>query len=73
MLYSSRTEENEDEIKDKAEKINTKLRAIRMDVKMCKTIAVDSYKISRKYEQAKALIKQAEMEAKANEHKRRGR
>ena len=73
MLYSFRTEENENEVKDKAEKINIKLRAIRMDVKMCKAIAVDSYKISQKYEQAKVLIKQAEMEAKANEHKRRGR
>ena len=73
MLYSNRTEENADEVKDEAEKINTKLRELRKDVKMCKAIAVDSYKISRKYEQAKALIKQAELEVMQNEHKRRGR
>ena len=73
MLYSNRTEENADEVKDEAEKINTKLRELRKDVKMCKAIAVDSYKISRKYEQAKALIKQAELEVMQDEHKRRGR
>ena len=73
MLYSNRTEENADKVKDEAEKINTKLRELRKDVKMCKAIAVDSYKISRKYEQAKALIKQAELEVMQNEHKRRGR
>ena len=73
MLYSTRTEENEDEIKGKAEKINTKLRELRKDVKLCKAIAVDSYKISQKYSQAQALMKQAELEVMQDEHKRRGR
>ncbi len=73
LLYASRTEENADEVKDEADKINTKLRELRKEVKMCKAISVDSYKISQKYKQAKALIKQAELEVMQNEHKRRGR
>ena len=72
-LYASRTDENESEIKDKANEINKELQALRVDVRMCKSIAVDSYKIARKSQEVKNLLKQAEMEMKANEHKRRGR
>jgi hypothetical protein len=73
QLYASRTEENEPEVKEEAEKINAKLRALRVEVRMCKAIIKDSYRISEKYRQAKELQKQAEMEMKANEYKRRGR
>lgn len=72
-LYASRTDENESEIKEKVNEINKELQALRVDVRMCKSIAVDSYKIARKSQEVKNLLKQAEMEMKANEHKRRGR
>jgi hypothetical protein len=72
-LYSSRTEENEQEIKIEAEKINKKLCELRSDVRMCKAIAKDAYTISEKKKRANALIKQAEKEMIENEHKRRGR
>ena len=73
MLYASKTEDNEQEIKAKAQVINDELRELRKDVRMCTTISRDSYKISQKYQKAQELKNQAEMEAKANEHKRRGR
>ena len=72
-LYASRTDENESEIKEKANEINKELQSLRADVRMCKSIAVDSYKIARKSQEVKNQLKQAEMEMKANEHKRRGR
>ena len=72
-LYASRTEENETEIKEKAEKINEKLIKLRVDVRMCKAIFKDSYRISEKYSSANALKEQAEKEMKENEYKRRGR
>ncbi len=72
-LYASKTDENESEVKTKAKEINNELQALRIDVKMCKAIAVDSYKIAQKKEQVNNLLKQAEMEMRANEHKRRGR
>lgn len=72
-LYASKTDENESEVKTKAKEINNELQALRIDVKMCKAIAVDSYKIAHKKEQVNNLLKQAEMEMRANEHKRRGR
>ena len=72
-ILKNTTEENEPEVKEEAEKINAKLRALRVEVRMCKAIIKDSYRISEKYRQAKELKKQAEMEMKANEYKRRGR
>ena len=66
-------EENEQEVKAKAAEINAELRALRVEVRMCKNIAIDSYRISEKYKQAQELQKQAEREMMANEHKRRGR
>lgn len=72
-LYASKTDENESEVKTKAKEINNELQALRIDVKMCKAIAVDSYKIAHKKEQVNNLLKQAEMEMRANEHKRRSR
>ena len=72
-LYASKTEDNEQEIKSKAQAINDELRALRKEIKMCNAIALDSYKISQKQQKVQELQKQADMEAKANEHKRRGR
>lgn len=72
-LYASKNEDNEQEIKSKAQAINDELRALRKEIKMCNAIALDSYKISQKQQKVQELQKQAEMEAKANEHKRRGR
>ena len=73
LLYASKNEENEQEVKAKASEINAELRALRVEVRMCKNIAIDSYRISEKYKQAQELQKQAEREMMANEHKRRGR
>ena len=64
-LYASRTDENESEIKEKANEINKELQYLRADVRMCKAIAVDSYKISKKSQEVKNLLKQAEMEMRA--------
>ena len=64
-LYASRTDENESEIKEKVNEINKELQALRVDVQMCKSIAVDSYKIARKSQGVKNLLKQAEMEMRA--------
>lgn len=72
-LYSSKTDENETEIKEEASKINNELCALRADVRICKAIARDAYIISEKKKRANALIKQAEREMTGNEHKRRGR
>jgi hypothetical protein len=73
VLYESKTEDNEQEIKEKAKFINDELRNLRKEVRMCNSIAIDSYKIAKKHNMAQEMIKQAEMEEKANEHKRRGR
>ena len=73
QLYTSKTEENEFEVKQEAEKINIELKELRKDVRMCKAISKDAYKISEKKKCANALIKQAQKEMKENEHKRRGR
>ena len=73
MLYASKTEENEQEVKAKAQAINDELRELRKEVRMCNSISRDSYKISQKQQKAQELQQQAEMEANANEHKRRGR
>ncbi len=72
-LYATRTEENEPEIKARAEIINTELRTLRVDVRICKAIAKDAYRIAEKKRHIQNLIKQAEKEMKENEHKRRGR
>ncbi len=61
-LYSSKNEENEQAIKQEAEKINRELCALRSEVRMCKAIAIDAYRISEKKKYAEALIKQAERE-----------
>lgn len=73
LLYSSKNEDNEQEVQKQIEKINAELRKLRKEVKMCNAIALDSYKISQKQQKVQELINQAEMEAKANEHKRRSR
>ena len=72
-LYASKTEDNEQEIKIKAKAINDELRDLRKEIRLCNAISLDSYKISQKQQKAQELQKQAEMEANANEHKRRGR
>ena len=71
-LYAFRTEENEAEVKKEAEKINHKLRDLRSEVRMCKTITKDSYRISEIQKRANALITQAQKEMRENEHKLRG-
>lgn len=72
-LYSARTTENALEVKEQAKEINTELAALRSEVRICKAIFADSYKIAEKKRQAEELILQAEREAKEHEHKRRGR
>ena len=69
-LYASRTEGNESQIKQEADKINAELKALRADVRMCKAISKDAYRISEKQKQADALIEQEKKELKENEHNR---
>lgn len=72
-LYEERTNENCDEVKDQAKEINTELNELRKEIRLCKVIFKDSYKISEKKRQALALQKQADKELRENEHKRRSR
>ena len=72
-LYEERTDENCDEVKDQAKKINTELNELRKEIRLCKAIFKDSYKIAEKKRQALTLQKQAEKEMRENEHKRRNR
>lgn len=70
-LYDERNDENCDEIKEKAKAINTELNELRKEIRMCKAIFKDSYKIAEKKRQAMALQKQADKELMKDEHKRR--
>ena len=72
-IYSQRNNENEAEVKEKADKINEKLNDLRKDVRLCKSILSDSYKISQKYKQARILIHQADMEMKKSLQRKKGR
>ena len=72
-LYEGRTDENCDEVKDQAKEINAELNELRKEIRLCKAIFKDSYKIAEKKRQALALQKQADKELRENEHKRRSR
>ena len=72
-LYDERTDENCDEVKEKAKAINTELNELRKEIRMCKAIFKDSYKIAEKKRQAMALQEQADKELMKDEHKRRSR
>lgn len=72
-LYDERTDENCDEVKEKAKAINTELNELRKKIRMCKAIFKDSYKIAEKKRQAMALQEQADKELMKDEHKRRSR
>ena len=62
-----------EEVKEKAKEINAELNEIRKEIRLCKAIFKDSYKIAEKKRQALALQKQADKELRENEHKRRSR
>ena len=72
-LYEERTDANCDEVREKAQEINTELNELRKELRLCKAIFKDSYKIAEKKRQALALQKQADKEMRENEHKRRSR
>lgn len=72
-LYAQRTEENKDEVKEKAAEINIALRLLRSELRMCENIYGDALVIEEKQKAANDLIKQAELEVNENEHKRRSR
>ena len=72
-LYAERTDENCDETREKAAEINKELTALRCEVRICKNIFKDAYRISEKKRQAEELQKQAKQEMMKNEYKRRGR
>lgn len=72
-LYEERTDENCDEVKGQAKEINAELNELRKEIRLCKAIFKDSYKIAEKKRQALALQKQADKELRENEHKRRSR
>ena len=58
---------------DELLKIYTELNELRKEIRLCKAIFKDSYKIAEKKRQALALQKQADKELRENEHKRRSR
>ena len=72
-LYDERNDENCDEVMEKAKAINTELNELRKEIRMCKAIFKDSYKIAEKQRQAMALQEQADKELMKDEHKRRSR
>ena len=72
-LYDDKTSENCDEVKEKAKAINTELNKLRKEIRLCKAIFKDSYKIAEKKRQAMALQEQADKELMKDEHKRRSR
>ena len=72
-IYSYRNNENEEEVREKANIINKKLNDLRKDIRICKSILSDSYKISQKYKQARILIHQADMEMKKSLQRKKGR
>ena len=72
-IYEERTDENCDEVKDQAKEINAELNELRKEIRLCKAVFKDSYKIAEKKRQALALQKQADKELRENEHKRRSR
>ena len=72
-LYEERTDENCDEVKDQAQEINAELNEHRKEIRLCKAIFKDSYKIAEKKRQALALQTQADKELRENEYKRRSR
>lgn len=72
-LYDERNDENCDEVMEKAKAINTELNELRKEIRMCKAIFKDSYKIAEKKRQAMALQEQADKELMKDEHKRRSR
>lgn len=72
-LYDERNDENCDEVKEKAKAINAELNELRKEIRMCKAIFKDSYKIAEKKRQAMALQEQADKELMKDEHKRRSR
>ncbi|MBE5041207.1 relaxase/mobilization nuclease domain-containing protein [Ructibacterium gallinarum] len=73
QLYEERTDENCEEIKEKTNEINAELSALRCEVRLCKAIFKDAYRISEKKRQADELQKQADKERIEYEHKRRSR
>lgn len=72
-LYKERTDENCEEMAQKAQEINKELSALRCEVRLCKAIFKDAYRISEKTRQAQELQKQADKELMEHEHKRRSR
>ena len=73
QLYDERTDENCEKIKEKAKEINAKVSDLLCEVRLCKAIFKDAYRISEKNLQAQELWGQAEKEMRENEHKRRSR
>lgn len=73
-LYNERDNADEKEkISQQISKINDALKVCRADVRMCKAIFTDAYRIKEKYNQAQELQTQAVKEVIKNEHKRRSR
>ena len=73
MLQKERTDENCEEIQKQITQINKDLTTYRCNVRLCKAIFQDAYRIAEKKRQADALQKQADKEMMEHEHKRRSR
>ena len=73
--YEERKSENEEENKERISEINSELRKLRSDVRMCKAVFEVSENIAEKQRQIQELYEQEkiEKEAKQHEHRRRSR
>ncbi len=72
-LYDERNDENCEEVKAKAHEITKKLYGLRSEVKMCKEIFKDSYRISERKRQAQELKIQSDKELNMSINKRKNR
>lgn len=72
-LQKERTDENCEDIQKQIAQINKELTACRGNVRLCKAIFQDAYRIAEKKRQAATLQKQADKELMEHEHKRRSR
>lgn len=73
QIYDERTDEDCEEVKEQAKEINKELNALRSDVRMCKAIFKDSYRISEKKRQAEELQRQADKELENSQQIRKNR
>ena len=73
QLFAQRTDEYKDVINENARIMNNEIRKLRAELSLCKNIYKDSQNIKNTLSRVEELKRQAELEEKENEHKRRSR